>query len=74
MFAFWLVTDAHIQQQSITDYRPPIARHNRIGIIDDPDLGGSGDGVRSGPGSLGREPAPILLWSRYQRHRDYWFS
>ena len=31
-----------------------------------PTSGGSGDGVRSGPGSMQEEPAPVLLGLRFQ--------
>ena len=41
----------------------PIARHTMTGDYDDPDLGGSGDGVRSGPGSHAREDRPRLYTS-----------
>jgi hypothetical protein len=35
-------------------------------IMTTPTSGGSGDGVRSGPGSRGREPTAILQGPRFQ--------
>jgi hypothetical protein len=48
-------------QQSITNYLAPIARRNRIEIMTTPTSGGSGDGVRSGPGSRGTRTGPNFI-------------
>jgi hypothetical protein len=48
------------QEQILITNHLAVAHYNSTRDYDDPDLGGSGDGVRSGPGSRGRGPAPIL--------------
>src|ERR1700751_5495962 len=48
-------------QQSLTNYLVPIARRNRIEIMTTPTSGGSGDGVRSGPGSRGTRTGPDFI-------------
>src|SRR5262249_27333096 len=39
-----------IRNKSCVQLSAPVARRNMTGDYDDPDLGGSGDGQRSGPG------------------------